>query len=180
MTVEIRSLPPVRIAHQEGLVALIALVGLVVRDGSPFPAFVPPRPVLLCLAAGLVGGLALAGGLLLLRKLPALSSLEVWQRQMVEGWTATDAVAVAVVSGLAEEALARALLQPLIGLVPAAVLFAVLHLVPDRRLWVWPVMALVMGLVLGLLFEWGGWVAAAGAHVTVNLVGLLRLRGRSA
>jgi hypothetical protein len=41
-------------------------------------------------------------------------------------------------------------------------------------------MALVMGLVLGLLFEWGGWAAAAGAHVTVNLVGLLRLRGRSA
>jgi membrane protease YdiL (CAAX protease family) len=179
MTVEIQSLPPVRIAHQEGLVALIALVGLMVRDGSPVAALVPPRNLLACAAAGLAGGLLLAGAMLVLRGVPALGSLEAWQRRMVEGWSVTDAISVAVASGLAEEALARALLQPLIGLVPAAVLFAVLHLVPDRRLWVWPVMALLMGLALGLLFEWGGWVAAAAAHVTVNLVGLLRLRGRS-
>ena len=64
---------------------------------------------------------------------------------MVEGWSAGDALAVAVFSGLAEEALIRALLQPLIGLVPAAAVFAVLHLVPDRRLWMWPVMALLLG-----------------------------------
>jgi len=176
MNSEIRALPPVRIVHQEGLVALIALIGLGVRDGSPLAAFLSPRNPALCIALGAVGGLALAAGLLLLRRVPAVRSLEGWQRQMVAGWSVTDAVVVAAVSGLAEEALARALLQPLIGLVPAAVLFAALHLVPDRRLWVWPVMALVMGLVLGLLFVWGGYAAAATAHVAVNLIGLLRLR----
>jgi len=62
----------------------------------------------------------------------------------------------ALLSGLAEEALLRALLQPVIGLVPAALLFAVLHLVPDRRLWMWPVIALGLGLVLA-------WSSAAGA-----------------
>ena len=44
---------------------------------------------------------------------------------MVAGWSKGDALAVAVFSGLAEEAFIRALLQPLIGLVPAAAVFAV-------------------------------------------------------
>jgi len=95
---------------------------------------------------------------------------------MVRDWTMLDAVAVGVFSGLAEEALIRALLQPWIGLVAAAVLFALLHIVPDRRLWAWPVIALVLGLVFGLVFERWGYPAAALAHLVVNLVSLLRLR----
>jgi membrane protease YdiL (CAAX protease family) len=96
---------------------------------------------------------------------------------MVSGWSATDAIAVAVFSGLAEEALIRALLQPIIGLVPAALLFAVLHLVPDRRLWLWPVLALLLGLVLGLAFRIGGYPAAAAAHLLINALAFMRLRG---
>jgi membrane protease YdiL (CAAX protease family) len=95
---------------------------------------------------------------------------------MVEGWTVLDAVAVAVISGLAEEALIRVLLQPVIGLVPAAMLFAVLHVIPDRRLWLWPVLALVLGIGLGLLYEVAGYPAAAAAHVLMNGLSLLRLR----
>jgi len=79
-------------------------------------------------------------------------------------------------SGIAEEALLRALLQPVIGLVPAALLFAVLHLVPDRRLWMWPAIALVLGLVLGVIFSRFGYPAAATAHCAINLLALLRLR----
>jgi membrane protease YdiL (CAAX protease family) len=95
---------------------------------------------------------------------------------MVRGWSATDAVAVAVFSGLAEEALVRALLQPLIGLLPAALLFAALHFMPDRRLWLWPLLALTLGVMLGGLFEFGGYPAAAAAHITINAISLSRLR----
>jgi membrane protease YdiL (CAAX protease family) len=95
---------------------------------------------------------------------------------MVRGWSPTDAIAVAVFSGLAEEALVRALLQPLIGLVPAAILFAALHFMPDRRLWLWPLLALLLGMMLGGLYELGGYPAAAAAHVTINAVSLCRLQ----
>jgi membrane protease YdiL (CAAX protease family) len=91
-----------------------------------------------------------------------------------------DALSVALLSGLAEEALLRALLQPVIGLFPAAVLFAALHLVPDRRLWLWPVIALALGVMLGALFDYGGYPAAAAAHVTINCCALLRLRSLTA
>jgi membrane protease YdiL (CAAX protease family) len=122
-------------------------------------------------------GAAAAGLLWLARRYPALEQLEHWQRKMVSGWSATDAMAVAVFSGLAEEALIRALMQPLIGLVPAALLFAVLHLVPDRRLWLWPVLALLLGFVLGLAFRMGGYPAAAAAHLVINALAFMRLRG---
>ena len=132
------------------------------------------------IAAGLAAGAMIVGALWLARTLPPLSRLERWQRAVVADWTATDAVMVAGLSGLAEEALLRALLQPIIGLLPAAALFAVLHLVPDRRLWIWPVFALACGVVLGGVFDRFGYPAAAAAHVAINLVALLRLRGRTA
>ena len=68
----------------------------------------------------------------------------------------------------------------MIGLIPAAVIFAVLHIVPDRRLWLWPVVAFAFGLVLGLLFDHAGFPAAASAHIVINLVALLRLRNHEA
>jgi membrane protease YdiL (CAAX protease family) len=89
-------------------------------------------------------------------------------------------VVIALFSGLAEEALIRALLQPIVGLVPAALVFAALHIVPDRRLWLWPVLALVLGLGLGWVFEHGGYPAAASAHIAINLLSLLRLREAAA
>ena len=85
-------------------------------------------------------------------------------------------VAVAVFSGVAEEALIRALLQPIIGLLPAAAVFAVLHVVPDRRLWIWPLMALSLGLVIGGAFSKWGYPAAAAVHVVINGLSLARFR----
>ncbi len=166
----------VALIHQEGVLALIAVVGLSFGERGLLQALAPKTTVLGSLAVGVTAGIACVGLLWLLRKVPALERLEHWQQGVVSGWTATDAVAVALVSGLAEEALLRALLQPVIGLVPAAVLFAVLHLVPERKLWFWPVFALISGLLLGGLFEVWGYPAAAVAHIVINAVALLRLR----
>ncbi len=171
------SLPPGRIVHQEGVLALVALVGLGLRDGSPLAGLAPRGDLLAGLGAGAVAGLLLAGLGIGLSRLPAGRRLEDLQRSLLRGWTAADGAAVALLSGLAEEALVRALLQPLVGLVPAALLFALLHVIPERGAWLWPVTALLFGLALGGLFARWGYPAAALCHATVNLVGFLRLSG---
>ena len=166
----------VALIHQEGVLALIAVIGLSFGERDLLQSLAPKTSALVSFAVGVTAGIACVGLLWLLHKVPALERLESWQREVVSGWTTTDAVAVALVSGLAEEALLRAFLQPVIGLVPAAVLFAVLHFVPDKQLWFWPVFALLSGLLLGGLFHFWGYPAAAAAHIVINAVALLRLR----
>ncbi len=166
----------VALVHQEGVLAVLAVIGLSFGDRGVLPALAARGSLVGSLTIGVLVGCACVGALWLIRRLPPLEHLEGWQRAVVAQWTITDAIAVALISGLAEEALLRAFLQPIIGLVPAAVLFAVLHFVPDRRLWFWPLFALISGLLLGGLFEIEGYPAAAAAHVVINIVALIRLR----
>ena len=171
-----RSVPAVVLIHQEGVVAVIALAGLAFSASGVLGGLAAKGALATAVLTGMVVGAGCFLILWLIRGLRPLSELESWQRHMVRGWTITDAAAVAVFSGLAEEALIRGLLQPVIGLVPAAAVFALLHLVPDRRLWMWPVVAFVLGLVLGGVYERGGYPAAAAAHVAINALSLTRLR----
>ena len=178
-TIEPTPIRATALLHQEGILAVIAAVGLFFRGQGPMTALLPRTSWIESLGAGVFTGLvalAFMGALLLV---PVVKDLERWQAGMVQGWTTLDAVAVAIFSGLAEEALIRALLQPWIGLIAAAVLFALLHIVPDRRLWVWPVIALILGLVFGLIFERWGYPAAAVAHIVINMVSLLRMRRKA-
>jgi len=168
----------VALVHQEGVLALIAVVGLSFGETEILDALAPEGPILGSVALGALTGAAWAGMWWVFRALAPLRRLERWQRGIVAEWTTTDAVLVALISGIAEEALLRAYLQPLIGLMPAAALFAVLHVVPDRKLWFWPIFALASGVLLGVLFEFLGYPAAAAAHIVINLVALLRLRLR--
>ena len=171
-----RVIPATAIIHQEGVIAVIAVVALSFREGGLLAALASPIPLAVSLTIGVTVGAACYGVLWLVRGVAAIRDLEGWQRGMVSNWTAVDIVVVALVSGLAEEALVRALLQPILGLVPAAMLFAVLHIVPDRRLWLWPVLALGLGVVLGMVFERAGYPAAAVAHIVINGLSLSRLR----
>ncbi len=173
---EIRPVPATAVVHQEGVIALVALAGLVFTERGIVAGLAPIGRLEVGLAVGAACGLVLALLMYLLRAVPALGELEAWQRRLVGHWSRGDAITIAVFSAAAEEALMRALLQPVIGLAAAAALFAVLHVVPDRRLWPWPVMAFGMGLVFGALSRWWGYPAAAAAHAAVNLVGLIRLR----
>jgi len=171
-----RAIPAAAIIHQEGVIGVIALVGLSLREQGVLVGLAPRGPLVTGILTGLVAGTGCALVLWVLRRLPALVDLELWQGQMLRNWSLTDAVAVAFFSGLAEEALIRALLQPVIGLLPAALLFAALHIVPDRRLWLWPVLACALGVGLGMIFEFGGYPAAAAAHIVINAIALIRLQ----
>lgn len=84
-----------------------------------------------------------------------------------------DAVLLAMASGLGEELFFRGALQPRVGLVLASLLFGAVHFVPRREMWAWTGFAVVIGLLLGLLFEWtGNVVAPVVAHTVVNAINL--------
>jgi membrane protease YdiL (CAAX protease family) len=90
-----------------------------------------------------------------------------------------DCVVLAAASGVAEEALFRGALQPLLGLVGASLLFGVAHFVPRRELLPWMLFSLAAGFGLGWLYELtGNLVAPVVAHAGVNAVNLRRLTHR--
>jgi len=91
----------------------------------------------------------------------------------LRGLTIPDALLLASASGLAEEMLFRGALQPRSGLIVASVLFGALHFAPQRDLLPWTGFAVVMGFVLGGLFEWTGTLLAPVlAHTLINAVNL--------
>jgi membrane protease YdiL (CAAX protease family) len=99
----------------------------------------------------------------------ALAALVAW-----ETFRPRDYVVVAFLAALGEELLFRGAMQPLLGLVPVAVVFGLLHATALAHI----VLAGVLGLWLGLLYHWSGnlWSPIA-AHLTLDVVtGLLLAR----
>jgi len=88
-------------------------------------------------------------------------------------------LALAALSGVAEEAFFRGALQPRVGLVAASVIFGLAHFVPRPEFRVWTVFSLAAGFLLGFLFQaTGNLVAPVVAHAVVNGVNLtLLVRG---
>lgn len=100
--------------------------------------------------------------------------------QLVRGVSTRQALILALVSGLAEEAFFRGALQPQVGWLAASVLFGVAHFHPRPGLRVWSLSAGLAGLGFGWLFAASGdLVAPALAHFLVNAVNL-RWLGQSA
>jgi membrane protease YdiL (CAAX protease family) len=98
-----------------------------------------------------------------------LASLIAW-----DTFQTPDHVTIALLAALGEEPLFRGALQPLIGLVPTAVLFGLLHVTSVAHI----ILACLSGLLLGWLYQWSGslWPPIA-AHLTTDLVvGLLLAR----
>lgn len=111
-----------------------------------------------------------------------------WARRLDEEFRAVlggvgrgRALVLAVSSGLAEEAFFRGLMQPALGLVWTSVLFGLAHFPVNRRLVPWTLLAAVIGLLLGSLYEaTGSLLAVAVAHGLINFVELVRLGRRPA
>jgi CAAX protease family protein len=83
---------------------------------------------------------------------------------------------LAIASGLGEEILFRGALQPIVGYVPASLLFGCVHTGPDRKFFAWTVFALVVGFGFGAIAMWReSLLAVVTAHALVNGVSLFRL-----
>ncbi len=93
--------------------------------------------------------------------------------RLLQGTTVRQVVLFAVLSGIAEEALFRGVLQTEIGLIGATLLFGGLHVGPAPRYLAWTVFALVVGLLIGLLYRYSGTLTGpVVAHATINLCNL--------
>jgi membrane protease YdiL (CAAX protease family) len=86
-------------------------------------------------------------------------------------------VLTAMLSSLGEEMFFRSFLTPWVGVIPQALLFAVLHQVPGPSRWVWVSWAAVAGLAFGGLY-WavGSLSGPLLAHAVINAVNLAHLR----
>ena len=86
-------------------------------------------------------------------------------------------VPLAVLSSLGEELFFRALLQPLIGVVPQALIFGFLHQTRGPGRWLWAGWAAALGLAFGCLFAaTGSLLGPVVAHALVNALNLFYLR----
>jgi len=78
-------------------------------------------------------------------------------------------------SAIGEELLFRGVLQPSMGLVVAAILFAVVHVPFREEMWPWTVQALLHGLLFGLAYELSeALVLPIVAHTAFNTLQLVR------
>jgi membrane protease YdiL (CAAX protease family) len=167
-----------------GLYMALALAGAVwigFREGViPLRLFLDPRQWWLDLLLGLGAGLLLLGlwkGAE--RAFPLAQELENQLGAVLGPLGRSEVIALAVLSGFAEELFFRGAVQGAIGWLPATLAFALLHTGPGRAFRLWTLFALLAGLLFGGLMELrGNLLAPVVAHFLVNAVNLWRLASR--
>ena len=88
-----------------------------------------------------------------------------------------EVLTLALLSGISEELFFRGVLQAALGLVPASLIFGAIHIGPGRAYLPWTGFAIVMGFVLGLLYQFtGDLLAPVVAHATINALNLSRMQ----
>lgn len=132
------------------------------------------------LVLGIVTGLLLSGGWEVAgRFFPQPRSVEAYFREVLGPLDVSEALVLALLSAIAEEIFFRGALQGSFGLLPAAILFTLLHMGPGRDFRVWTIFAGVAGVALGGLTLWReALLAPMTAHALVNAIGLYRLGRR--
>ena len=177
------------------VLAIIALVWIGIREHGIGTALLwseglvgPAIARSLAIDVGL--GLASAAVLVLLwevaeRTAPGAAEVGQQLRSMLSALTPSEAVSLAVLSGVSEELFFRGAVQSswggVGGLIGATALFAVLHGGPGKQFRWWTLFAAVSG---GLMGSWvlvrGTLTAALVTHVAVNGFQLLRAARRNA
>jgi membrane protease YdiL (CAAX protease family) len=128
-------------------------------------------------------GVGIAAGLLLLgawwgaeRTFPLARDLEARLGEALGPVTPSEAVALALLSGFAEELFFRGAVQGALGWTAATILFGLLHSGPGKAFRLWTLFAVVAGALLGGIMMWrGNLLGPVAGHVLVNAVNLRRL-----
>ncbi len=166
------------------LASLAIALTLTLRDGLPWVYAAPwlSLTTLESVAASAVLGLLLAvlvvgGTRVTVRRYGWAQRLHVDLRPMAHGMSSWNIVVIATFSSLGEEFLFRGLVQPWVGVLPAAVLFGICHQVPGPARWVWVCWATAVGLAFGAIFAaTGSLVGPLLAHAVINAINLTFLR----
>lgn len=164
-----------------GLYLVLALGGALwigLRLGViPLSLFVDRRGWWIDLGAGLAAGLLLLGAWWgAERTFPLARELEARLGEALGPITPSEAVALALLSGFAEELFFRGAVQGALGWGAATVLFGLLHSGPGKAFRLWTLFAVIAGALLGGLMAWrGNLLGPVVGHFLVNAVNLRRL-----
>jgi hypothetical protein len=124
-----------------------------------------------------LGATTIAASRVMVRRAAWARALHAALRPAVHGASDAGLLAVAVASAAGEELLFRGLLQPLFGVVVAALVFGALHQIRGPARWGWMAWATVMGLLFGCVFAATGSLAGpVVAHAMINGANLRFLR----
>lgn len=168
---------PMAVAFYGALLLVAAVWAALTEPGLALLTRAPAERALPWWLAGPGTGLALVAVTALLEpRSPSLRRLAAELAVLVAPVTWPRVLALALLSGICEEALFRGPVQHAFGYAVASVLFALLHGGLSVRYLPWSTFALLAGLCFGLLagaYE-SVWPAAV-AHVVVNAVNLRRL-----
>jgi membrane protease YdiL (CAAX protease family) len=117
-------------------------------------------------------------GLLAYRLLPVLRQIaEELAPRLVDGADRSSLVLVSIFSGVGEETFFRGAVQQEFGLVIASLVFGLAHVGPHRRYLIWTAWSVLVGFLLGILYEvTGGLLAPILAHSAHNAATLLLWR----
>jgi membrane protease YdiL (CAAX protease family) len=168
--------------------AVLGLLALLLVDFSRGgSAFLHPDPWLSLEPAArhvysILWGVAF-GGLLVIctraavRRFAWARGLHAALRPFARGMSGLTILVMAALSAFGEEMLFRGLLQPLLGVVPQALIFGAAHQIPGPSRWVWVAWATAVGLALGGMFQLtGSLLGPLAAHALVNAMNLAYLK----
>jgi uncharacterized protein len=159
------------------ILAIVGVVWLGLSRGTlELGFFIDPARLILDLAIG-VGSAALLLGVWALgrRSIQAMVELERLLADAIGPLTKDEAVALALISGFAEELLFRGAMLHSWGLVVTTLIFGLVH--TGRGVFrYWTLFALLAGALLGwIVLQTGNLFPAIVAHLLVNAVNLLHL-----
>ena len=168
--------PTVRLAATfYAAMTVVAFVWAGVAGRLPFWVGEAPSPgsVARWAAVGALFGLGVVILSHLLMRFDFARELAATFRDVLGELSWTEALLLALFSGVAEELLFRGAIQPSLGLGLTSLLFAFVHWPMNARLIPWTISAGLMGLAFGWAFERSGHVAGpVVAHFVINLINL--------
>jgi hypothetical protein len=143
----------------------------------PLSLFVDPNGWWIDLGVGIGAGLLLLGAWWgAERTFPLARELEARLGEALGPITVSEAVALALLSGFAEELFFRGAVQGGLGWAAATILFGLLHSGPGKAFRLWTLFAVAAGALLGGIMIWrGNLLGPVAGHFLVNAVNLRRL-----
>ena len=176
-----------------GLIVALAVIW-VVMTGRPslfmYPGSepatlpqLPPSRMGIMIVLGIAAGVMVAtASLLASRHIRWFGLLDDFFVNLIGGFSIPELVLMVLLGSVAEELFFRGAMQPGLGLVAQALVFAALHTGPRRLFFFllpWTLMAFATGLFFGWMFMYTGCLLAPiAAHLTVNALGIIRMRMR--
>lgn len=162
-----------------GFYAALGAAGLLWAGLAGAPLVGDPAAAVKWAALGLYFGLAVVGlSRLLTARFAWARALSAWmatQLSLELSWR--NCALLAASSALGEELFFRAGMQTSLGLVPATLLFGLVHAPLQRTLLPWTAFALLFGLAAGAAYAHSGELAGpVAAHFLINLLNLRALR----